>query len=126
MAEPSVEPEAADAAGGQTATVEVQEAEIPDVPADHVEAVGGQIGILLDTRMEIAVSLGATEILVRDLLSLGCGSVLKLDRKVGQPVDLYLRGVRFATGDLVVVGEQLGVRVKEILDAAPAPSPDEA
>ena len=126
MAEPSVEPNAADPAGGQTATVEVQEAEVPDVPAGHVEAVGGQIGILLDTKMEIAVSLGATEILVRDLLSLGCGSVLQLDRKVGQPVDLYLRVVRFATGDLVVVGEQLGVRVKEILETAPSPPPDEA
>ena len=51
----------------------------------------------------------------RELLEMGPGSVLKLDRQVGEPIDLFLRGVRFATGHLVVVGDHLGVRIKEIL-----------
>jgi flagellar motor switch protein FliN/FliY len=56
----------------------------------------------------------------RDLLQLGPGAVVTLDRQVGEPVDLILNGVRFATGHLVVVGDQLGIRIKDIL-ASPAP-----
>jgi len=46
---------------------------------------------------------------------MGPGSVLELDKKVGEPIDLYLRGIRFASGSLVVVGDQLGVKIREIL-----------
>ncbi len=66
-------------------------------------------------RVLSAARLGEAEIQIRELLQMGPGSVLKLDRQTGEPVDLYMRGTRFATGYLVVVGEQLGVRVKEIL-----------
>ncbi len=65
--------------------------------------------------MTVTACLGEVDIPVRDLLQLGAGSVLKLDRLVGQPIDLYLRGIKFATASLVVVGEQLGVKIKEIL-----------
>lgn len=67
--------------------------------------------------MPVLAQLGQVEIAVRDLLQMGPGSVIQLDKKAGEPVDLYLRGVQFATGTLVVVGDQLGVRIKEILSA---------
>ena len=70
--------------------------------------------------MSVSVCLGHAEVEVRQLLQSGPGSVLQLDKKAGEPVDLYLRGIRFATGNLVVVGEQLGVRIREILPSASA------
>lgn len=103
-------------AGDQT--VEVQNAELPEAEDSPPVGPGGQVDILLDTALTVSASLGETEMEVRDLLQLGPGSVLKLDRRVGEPVDLVLRGIKFAKGVLVVVGDRLGVRIKEILPPA--------
>ncbi len=109
-AEAAVEPQAEATPEG----VAVQDAELPEA-AGGGGGGDGQIGILLDTTVPVDVSLGKLEMPVRDILQLGAGSVLKLDKQAGEPVDLYLRGVRFATGHLVVVGQRLGVRIKEII-----------
>lgn len=90
----------------------------PEATNDPQAASSGQINILLDMQMPVTVRLGKTNMKVRDLMQLGEGTVLKLDRLAGEPVDLMLRGVRFAVGDLVVVGQKLGVRVRQILDDA--------
>ena len=104
---------------GRTATaVEVQQAELPEAVDKGTRVAGGQIDILLDTTMTVTVCLGEAQVIVRDLLQLGPGAVVKLDRRVGEPIDLYLSGVKFAIGHLVVVGEQLAVRIKEILTPA--------
>jgi flagellar motor switch protein FliN/FliY len=108
--------------GRDSQTTAVSEIELPESPAVVVPGPGGQIEILLDALMTLSVTLGQMEIPVRDLLQLGPGSVLKLDRRKGEPIDIYLRGVKFATGHLVVVGEQLGVRIKEILSPQKPPA----
>ncbi|MCE5326303.1 MAG: FliM/FliN family flagellar motor switch protein [Planctomycetaceae bacterium] len=95
--------------------VAVQDAQLPEAAEAAVSAPAGQIEILLDALMTVTAMVGQAELPVRDLLQLGPGSVLKLDRRKGQPIDLYLRGVKFATGQLVVVGENLGVRINQIL-----------
>jgi flagellar motor switch protein FliN len=110
--------EAAPSADPQPA-VEVAAPELPEAVARPGKAGGGQIDILLDTTMSVSACLGEAELPVRELLQLGPGAVVKLQRQVGQPVDLYLRGIKFATGNLVVVGDQLGVRIKDILPPAP-------
>lgn len=106
----AVEPTEAASPGPQ-----VQEADLPEVADACQSPGGGQIDILLDSPMSVTVCLGKARPAVRELLEMGPGSVLKLDRQVGEPIDLFLRGVRFATGHLVVVGDHLGVRIKEIL-----------
>ena len=106
-----------DAPASDAQAVAVQEPQL-DEAVDSGAVGGGQIDILLDTEMTITACLGEVTIAVRELLQMGQGSVLTLDKQVGQPLDLYLRGVRFATGKLVVVGSQLGIRVEEILPAA--------
>jgi len=98
---------------------QVQEADLPEVQDTCQSPGGGQIDILLDSPMSVTVCLGQARPAVRDLLEMGPGSVLKLDRQVGEPIDLFMRGVRFATGHLVVVGDHLGVRIKEILATDP-------
>ena len=111
--------EATESQAAQTgADVEVNEAELPEAAERNTTGGGGQIDILLDASVSFAVHLGQADVPVRDLLQMGAGSVVKLDKRVGEPVDLYLRGVKFATGSMVVVGDQLAVRVEEILSSA--------
>ncbi len=96
-------------------SVQVQEADLPE-SADKLTGGGnGQIDILLESTMPVSVQLGQASVQVQKLLQMGPGSVLKLDRKAGEPVDVFLRGTKFATGQLVVVGEHIGIRIKEIL-----------
>jgi flagellar motor switch protein FliN/FliY len=99
----------------QAADVTVQEAQLPQAPPADVRGAPRQIDLLLDAPMVVRATLGETELPVRDVLSLAPGSVVKLQRQAGEPIDLYLRGVRFARAQLVVVGEQLGVRILDIL-----------
>ncbi len=99
----------------QDGSVDVHDAELPEAQASAGAAGSGQIDILLDTTMPIDVCLGRAEMPVGQLLQLGPGSVIKLDKLAGEPVELLLRNVKFATGTLVVVGDQLGVKIKEII-----------
>ena len=94
---------------------EVQQAKLPDVETPAPTGQSGQIDILLDTTMPVEVRLGEVSMPVRDLLQLSPGSVITLDKMVGEPLDLYLKGVKFATGQLVVAGDALGVRITAIL-----------
>jgi len=108
----------ADAQQDEQASVEVSDAELTEAPPAGSTASGGRIDILLDTKVKITVALGSAMMPVRQLLELGPGAILPLDRAAGEPVDLYLNDIPFATGALVCIGERLGVRIKEILRPA--------
>ena len=118
MAEPTTEP-TDPAEGPAEGPVDVREVELPAAGAGADVAGQGQIDILLDSSLVVAATLGETKVLIRDLLQAGPGTVITFDRKVGEPVDLYLSGVHFATGQMVVVGDHLGVRIAEILNPPP-------
>ncbi len=94
---------------------QAQSVEFPDVAQTQDTAAAGSIDILLDMNIPITVIVGQTEIQVRRLLQLGPGSVVKLDRPVDAPVDLYLRDTKFATGSVVVVNGHFAVRINQIL-----------
>lgn len=111
-AEAAAEPQAADASPEQA---DVYDAELPEAIETISKARGGQIDVLLDTSMPVEVSLGSVELEVRELLQISPGSVITLDKQAGEPLDLYLKGIRFATAELVIADEKLGVRIKEIL-----------
>jgi flagellar motor switch protein FliN/FliY len=66
--------------------------------------------------MDVTVELGRTQMSVRDLLALTPGTVLELDRAAGSPADLLVNGRLIARGEVVVVDEDFGLRVTEILD----------
>jgi flagellar motor switch protein FliN/FliY len=63
----------------------------------------------------VTITIGQTEIPVKRLLQLGPGSVLKLDKPVNEPVDLYLSDSKFATGSVVVVDGRFAVKITQIL-----------
>jgi len=94
---------------------QAQAVEFTEAVETEAGGAGQNIDILLDMSVPVTVSIGRTEIPVRRLLQLAPGSVLKLDKSIDAPVDLYLRDTRFATGDVVVVDGWFGVRIREIL-----------
>ena len=116
-------PEAAQAASEQQSPNEATEtsgktvaraAEFPEASESQVTGTGGQFDILLDMDVPITVVLGASQIPVRRLLQLGPGAVLKLDKPVGTPAELYLKDSKFADADVVVVDDRFAVRIKKI------------
>ncbi len=105
---------AAGAAGGDGAGVETHDAQLPEAHG-AASAHSGQIDILLGTSMPVEVRLGDVDMEVRDLLQIGPGAIIAMDKHIGDPLDLYLKGVKFANGQLIVSGETLGVRITKIL-----------
>jgi flagellar motor switch protein FliN/FliY len=76
------------------------------------------IGMLLDLTLPVSIELGRTSMTVQDILRLGRGSVIQLDRLAGEPIDIYVGDRRFAEGEVVVLGEHFGVRITRILATA--------
>ena len=90
----------------------------PFVPAFGTPAPAPRgLELLQGVDMEVTVELGRTRMTVRDLLALTPGAVLELDRAAGSPADLLVNGRLVARGEVVVVDEDFGLRVTEILDA---------
>jgi flagellar motor switch protein FliN/FliY len=89
---------------------------------DPTAPVNGHRGIemLHGVDMEVTVELGRTRMAVRDLLALAPGAVLELDRAAGSPADLLVNGRLIARGEVVVVDEDFGLRVTQILDESAA------
>ena len=75
------------------------------------------IEMLHGVDMELTVELGRTRMAVRDLLALAPGDVLELDRAAGSPADLLVNGRLIARGEVVVVDEDFGLRITQILDS---------
>ena len=65
--------------------------------------------------MDVTVELGRTRMTVRELLSLAPGAVVELDRAAGSPADLLVNGRLIARGEVVVVDEEYGIRITEIV-----------
>ncbi len=73
------------------------------------------IGVLYDLTLPVTIELGRTSMTVADVLRLGRGSVIQLERLAGEPVDVYVGERRFAEAEVVVLGEHFGVRITRIL-----------
>jgi len=79
---------------------------------------GTNISLLLDVPMTLTVELGRTRQLVKDILGLGEGSIIELDKLAGEPVDLLVNGKLIAKGEVVVIDENFGVRITDIVSPA--------
>jgi len=76
----------------------------------------GNIEMLRDVPLTVAAELGRTKMLVKDVLKLGIGSVIELDKLTGEPVDILVNGKVIARGEVVAVDENFGVRITEVLN----------
>jgi flagellar motor switch protein FliN/FliY len=94
---------------------QAQSVELSEANETDVSGSGGSIGILLDMDVQVTITIGQTEIPVKKLLQLGPGSVLKLNKPIEEPLDLYLSDSKFATGTVVVVDGRFAVKITQIL-----------
>nr|WP_100764456.1 flagellar motor switch protein FliN [Leptospira ellisii]PJZ94825.1 flagellar motor switch protein FliN [Leptospira ellisii] len=73
------------------------------------------LNLLMDVQMSVTVELGRTKMYIKDILGLGEGSIIELDKLAGEPVDLLVNGKLIAKGEVVVIDENFGVRVTDIV-----------
>ncbi len=104
---------------------EIKELLEPDKPAvipppagSLKKADGGPgrgIEFLYDVPLQISVEVGRSKILLRDLLNMGEGYVIELDKLAGEPLDLYVNSRLIARGEAVLVGDKFGIRLTDVV-----------
>jgi flagellar motor switch protein FliN/FliY len=100
--------------GGMGAT-NVQSVQYPSLMPQSNSQEPGNIGLIMDVYMEMTVELGRTRKLIREILSMGEGTIIELDKLAGEPVDILVNHKLIAKGEVVVIDENFGVRVTEIV-----------
>ena len=73
------------------------------------------LDFILDIPLKVSVELGRAQVVIKDLLQLGQGSVLELDKLAGEPLEVLVNGKLVARGEVVVVNEKFGVRLTDII-----------
>lgn len=118
--------EASKAAGegsGQSLPLAMQP-EVEVRPADFVELAPPKSAVpaassldhLLDVSVRVTAELGRVTMPISEILKLGIGTVVELDRPISEPVDLMVQGMRLARGEVVVVDDRFAIRIVEIVD----------
>jgi flagellar motor switch protein FliN len=96
-----------------------QEIEYPALETSTVvEAQAADLHRLEDVPVELAVEIGRTRMTIGETLALGPGSIVSLNRLAGEPVDLLVNGKRIARGEVVVIDEEFGLRLTEVVSPA--------
>jgi len=83
--------------------------------SDGEEKIASDLAPVFDVPVNISAVLGRAHLSVAQLLQLGQGSILELDRKVGEAIDIYVNNRLVARGEVVVVEDRLGVTMTEII-----------
>ncbi|PTS87222.1 MULTISPECIES: flagellar motor switch protein FliN [unclassified Caulobacter] len=86
-----------------------------EMPVELSDKIASDLAPVFDVPVNISAVLGRAHMSVAQLLQLGQGSILELDRKVGEAIDIYVNNRLVARGEVVVVDERLGVTMTEII-----------
>ncbi|PUU92309.1 flagellar motor switch protein FliN/FliY [Halanaerobium congolense] len=95
--------------------VDVHSAQFPEFSEYETQPLPNNMELIKDVPLEVTVRLGKTVMKIRDILELGDGSIIELDKLAGEPVDLLVNGKLVAKGEVVVIDENFGFRVKDIV-----------
>jgi flagellar motor switch protein FliN/FliY len=93
----------------------IQPVQFPNLNTQSNAREQGNIGLLMDVFMEMTVELGRTRKLIKEILTMGEGTIIELDKLAGEPVDILVNHKLIAKGEVVVIDENFGVRVTEIV-----------
>ncbi len=93
----------------------VQSVQFPNLQQQVTHTEQGNISLLMDVYMEMTVELGRTKKLIKEILGMGEGTIIELDKLAGEPVDILVNHKLIAKGEVVVIDENFGVRVTEIV-----------
>ena len=107
-AQPPAQPHVANGAA-------VQPAQFTPLSTAPVQVNDANIGLILDVPLQITVELGRTQKSIKEVLELTNGSIVELDKLAGEPVDIKVNGQFLAKGEVVVIDENFGVRITEIV-----------
>lgn len=106
----------------QQAAPPMQQHNVPVQPVQFAPLTQGSmpfndanIGLIMDVPLQVTVELGRTRKLIREILELAPGSVVELDKLAGEPVDVLVNGKLIAKGEVVVIDENFGVRITDIV-----------
>lgn len=95
--------------------VPVQPVQFAPIQSSFTPQEMSNIDLLMDVPLQITVELGRSKKTIREILALGQGSVIELDKLAGEPVDLLVNGKLLAKGEVVVIDENFGIRVTDII-----------
>lgn len=140
LSQEEIEALIAQAGGAQDGAVDIQENSVPEQPVIQAveppavnveqpvrpaefgfikESPSGSslsgVDLILDVQLQVTVELGRAHLTVKDVLGLGAGSVVELDKHAGEPVEVVVNNKTVARGEVVVIDENFGVRVTEIV-----------
>lgn len=116
--EAAADTDAVAANGSSSGEPSVQPATLPELGPGTGAGPERAISMLAAVGVDVTVELGGTRLRMRDLLSLHEGSVVPLDQPAGSTVDVLVNGTVIARGDVVVVDDELGVRITEMVEGA--------
>jgi flagellar motor switch protein FliN/FliY len=94
-----------------------EQSSMGDLQGEPVNRAAADLEAVFDVPVQVSAVLGRTRMEVGDLLKLGPGAVLELDRKVGEAIDIYVNNRLVARGEVVLVEDKLGVTMTEIIKA---------
>jgi len=104
---------------GMPGDVKVRRAELTELSGDDGPGDRGRnLDLVLDIPVPVTVELGTAAVRIEDLLSMHVGSLLELDRRAGDAVDVLVNGTLIAKGEVVVVDDAFGVRITSIIEPA--------
>ncbi|HEX3929004.1 MAG TPA: flagellar motor switch protein FliN [Gemmatimonadales bacterium] len=105
-------------AAAAEATAAMADPQLDELGQGAQRVGGATLDTLLDMMLPVRVEFGRTTMSMQDVLDLGPGSVIQLDRLVGEPIDIYVSDRRLAEGEVVVIGETFGIRITRIVTPA--------
>lgn len=116
-------PDSTTTRGGNTLnpeeTAELLRESTPSSPVRNSQAnLTRDLQFLFDVPLQISVEVGRARILLRDLLQMGEGYVVELDKLAGEPLDLYVNARLIARGEAVKVGDKFGIKLTEVVSQA--------
>ncbi|MDO4204724.1 MAG: flagellar motor switch phosphatase FliY [Selenomonadaceae bacterium] len=98
--------------------VPAAQAQFMPLSTTPVQVNDANIGLILDVPLQVTVELGRTKKTIKDILELSSGSIIELDKLAGEPVDIFVNGKFLAKGEVVVIDENFGVRITDIVSPA--------
>jgi flagellar motor switch protein FliN len=77
-----------------------------------------KMDLLMDLSLSVAIELGRTNLMIRDILDLQRGSVVEFEKLASEPVDILINGKKMAEGEVVVIEKHFGIRITNLVDAS--------
>jgi flagellar motor switch protein FliN len=93
-------------------------ASFPSLDGGGAAPAPKNIDFILDIPMQVTVQVGSTKMIIRELLQLGQGSVIELEKLAGEPMEVLVNNKLVARGEVVVVNEKFGIRLTDVISAA--------